>query len=241
MRLTFIRTAVPAVLVAASFAVATVAQAAPNPYQPSPIVKTGQATDIEVGTAVLNGSVNPNGAATTYWFEYGTTKSYGSQTNAQSLLAGNHTVDVSAEITGLAPNTVYHFRLVAFNSGGSAAGVDHRFTTEQKEHPRLTLHSNPRFAHPAPWRFTFFGTLLLPQTVDRSEGCQGVIRIQIRSHGILVKTAHTQLGDQCHYSFNHLKIPRGTSTGKIRVTTTFEGNSALWAASSGVLVDKIGR
>jgi hypothetical protein len=227
--------------VAAFFAVATVAQATPNPYQPSPIVKTGQASDIEVGTAVLNGSINPNGAATTYWFEYGTTKAYGSQTIAQSLLAGNHTVAVSAKVTGLAPDTVYHFRLVAFNSGGSAAGVDHKFSTEKKEHSRLNLHSNPRFAHPAPWRFTFFGMLVLPFNVNTAEGCHGMIRIAIRSHGILIMTAHTQLGDRCHYAFNHLKVPKGTSLGTIRVTTSFMGNSALWAESSRTLLDSTGR
>jgi hypothetical protein len=37
---------------------------------------------------------------------------------------------VSATIGGLASGTVYHFRLVASNSGGTTAGVDHTFKTK---------------------------------------------------------------------------------------------------------------
>jgi phosphodiesterase/alkaline phosphatase D-like protein len=132
MRLSPVRTAATAVLAAALLTAASVAQADHNPYhpyQPSPVVKTGRATDIEVHTAVLHGSVNPNGAATSYWFEYGTTKSYGSQTTVKFLRARNHTTQVSATVRGLAPDTVYHFRLDASNSGGSATGADHKFKT----------------------------------------------------------------------------------------------------------------
>ena len=45
-----------------------------------PVVLTGNATAITSTSATVNGTVNPEGQATTYYFEYGTTTSYGSQT-----------------------------------------------------------------------------------------------------------------------------------------------------------------
>jgi len=43
----------------------------------SPTVATGAATTIRNHSAVLNGSVNPNGASTQYWFVWGPTTAYG--------------------------------------------------------------------------------------------------------------------------------------------------------------------
>ena len=45
-----------------------------------PAVTTSPATSITSTNATLNGTVNPNGAATTAYFRYGLTTSYGSYT-----------------------------------------------------------------------------------------------------------------------------------------------------------------
>jgi hypothetical protein len=95
---------------------------------PPPTTTTTAATEVTATSAKLNGSVNPNGNAATAYFEYGTSGSYGAQTASQSLPADNATVDLSATITGLLPETTYHFRVAA--SGLSAAqGSDLTFTT----------------------------------------------------------------------------------------------------------------
>jgi Calx-beta domain len=96
----------------------------------APFVTTGAATNITNTDATLNGTVNPNGAATTYYFQYGTSTSYGSQTGSQS--AGSDTSDhpSSAGISGLAPSTTYHFRIVATNSDGTTFGSDATFITQ---------------------------------------------------------------------------------------------------------------
>lgn len=82
-------------------------------------------------TATLGGSVNPEGKnVTACKFEYGTTESYGSVANcAVPPGSGTKPVPVTAALSGLSPATTYHFRLVATNSGGTAQGTDHTFTT----------------------------------------------------------------------------------------------------------------
>ena len=93
-----------------------------------PDVVTGWATEISGNSAKLNGTVNPNGANTTYYFEYGTTTSYGSTTTSTNAGAGTNDVSVSTSLSGLSTNTTYHYRLVASNSGGTAYGIDQSFT-----------------------------------------------------------------------------------------------------------------
>jgi len=87
----------------------------------APSVGTDAATSISTTTAVLNATVNPNGSATTYYFEYGTSAAYGLATASQSLAASSTSAQVSTVITGLNPSTTYLFRIVATNSVGSAA------------------------------------------------------------------------------------------------------------------------
>ena len=105
-----------------------VEQGAPPPPQ-APTVTTGSASGVTQSAATLTGTVNPNGQSTDYWFEYGTTTSYGTQTSQQSAGSGSSTVNVSRSITGLSPGTTYHFRLVAQNATDTSHGSDKAFTT----------------------------------------------------------------------------------------------------------------
>jgi plastocyanin len=80
--------------------------------------------------ATLSGSVNPNGLATEYWFEYGAdAPAYGEITAKTQNLTGDASVPASKNLTGLSAGTTYHFRLVAKNSAGETTGGDHTFTT----------------------------------------------------------------------------------------------------------------
>jgi hypothetical protein len=95
---------------------------------PPPVVTSNPATNVASVSSTLNGSVNPRGSTTTVHFEWGTTTSYGHTTASQSYY-GNLTQNVSWNITGLSPNTRYHFRLVGSNNGGARYGIDRTFTT----------------------------------------------------------------------------------------------------------------
>ena len=61
--------------------------------------------------------------------EYGTTTSYGAATPSTDAGSGTGDVAASAPLSGLAPSTTYHFRLVASNAVGSTPGADGVFTT----------------------------------------------------------------------------------------------------------------
>ena len=84
-----------------------------------PTAQTLEATEITTESASLNGVVNPNYFTTLVTFEYGTTIEYGNSITAeQSPLEGHTEINVSANIYGLNPGTIYHFRVVAENELG---------------------------------------------------------------------------------------------------------------------------
>ncbi len=94
-----------------------------------PVVQTGAAQSVAVGTATLTGSVDPKSRSTTWWFEYGTSTAYGSKTSSQSAGSGSGAKSVNAAVKGLANGTVYHFRLVARSDAGTTSGADATFQT----------------------------------------------------------------------------------------------------------------
>ena len=102
-----------------------------NTFAEPPRVITGQASSVTKTSATLNATVNPRGGAVSdCHFEYGTTVSYGASTPCSSLPgSGSEPVAVSAEASGLTPNTVYHARIVATNASGTRAGGDTQFRT----------------------------------------------------------------------------------------------------------------
>lgn len=94
-----------------------------------PVVITNAATNVTTSSGTLNGSLDPHGLTTTVFFQYGTTTSYGSATPTQNQ-AGNTYRNITANISGLATHTTYHFRMVANNAGGTRMGSDRTFTTQ---------------------------------------------------------------------------------------------------------------
>ncbi len=59
-----------------------------------PVVATGAASSVLTQSATLNGTVDPNGSDTTYYFEYGTTTAYGRRTATED--AGSSTSAASS-------------------------------------------------------------------------------------------------------------------------------------------------
>jgi hypothetical protein len=95
----------------------------------SPIVSTTAASGISRSAATLGGTVNPNGASTNAYFQWGTTTSYGNTTSNQNVGAGTTSVPYSANLSSLACSTTYHFQAVATNTHGTGFGGDQSFTT----------------------------------------------------------------------------------------------------------------
>jgi hypothetical protein len=95
-----------------------------------PSVTTGGASGVSSSGAMLAGVVNPEGIpVTSCEFEYGTTTAYGHKVACEQTVGeGSLPVSVSAKAEGLAPDTVYHYRLVAV-SEGKEYGQDASFLT----------------------------------------------------------------------------------------------------------------
>jgi hypothetical protein len=87
-----------------------------------PVVTTTAATSVEGTSATLNGTVNPRGVPTTYFFHYS-----GGNTTEVSAGEGNTPVPVSATVTGLTPGTVYKYYVVARSAAGPSNGAEMSF------------------------------------------------------------------------------------------------------------------
>ena len=122
-------TGIATVLIAAGLLAPAAAGAATRPD-----VTTGPVANLAQSTVTLTGRVNPNGAETTYTFEYGTTRVYGTQAPAPPASVGKGTTRkaVAVDIGGLAPATTYHYRLVARNATGVRRGSDRTFKTKRQ-------------------------------------------------------------------------------------------------------------
>ncbi|MEI8042413.1 MAG: cadherin domain-containing protein, partial [Verrucomicrobiota bacterium] len=82
------------------------------------------------GAVTVYGSVNPNSKLTAAWFEYGLTTNYGNPVvTVLATNTGTAAVAVNAQISGLAANTTYHYRVTATNADGTGFSADDTFTT----------------------------------------------------------------------------------------------------------------
>jgi hypothetical protein len=93
-----------------------------------------QASEVKRNSAQFNAHFEGTNEATTYYFEYGETKAYGSRfpTGVAELSAGTTmgNTPISAVVPGLTAQTKYHYRVVAKNGKGtSVSGGDSEFET----------------------------------------------------------------------------------------------------------------
>ena len=95
----------------------------------SPTVQNLPATKVTKASATLNATINPNGSATTYRFQYGPTPALGSLTAIKNAGSGTRTASVSAAITGLQSGTTYYYDVVASSAGGIVTSKTLTFKT----------------------------------------------------------------------------------------------------------------
>ena len=93
-----------------------------------PGIKGVWAQEVGFVEATLKAQINPENAATTYRFEWGTDPSYGQSTGEIALGSDNTDHTVSLALEGLQPGATYHYRVVAHNTIGISESTDHAFT-----------------------------------------------------------------------------------------------------------------
>lgn len=171
-----------------SLALAFVVPALAQAQSSRPTVTTGGVANVTPQSATLLGKVRPNGAQTTYSFQYGTSTLYGAVTPPGAAGTGTKAVNVVANLTGLAPATTYHYRLVAHNRNGTVKGADRVFRTRAQP-LGLTLAAVPNpvsFGRPAVLVGTLTGTgsagrqvLLQSNPFPYTQGFQPAANVQL--------------------------------------------------------------
>jgi uncharacterized repeat protein (TIGR01451 family) len=137
----------------------------------APTATTGPATGVHNTTATLTGTVNPGGQPTGYFFQYGTSSSYGQITPVAHT--GTSTQSVSGAISHLTAGKVYHYRLVAINDSGSSFGLDRTFRTTGTNYlGSLVLDSTKLTVKN--------GHVFVPFTCKSTKTCSGLFSITTR-------------------------------------------------------------
>jgi hypothetical protein len=124
----------PLVLLVSLFALGTGSAIA------APSVTSTSVSVVTAKSAVLEAEINPEGEASTYHFEYGPADCSANPCTSipipnGTVGPGSSAVKIVNEITGLSPDTTYHFRVVAVNGSGPTAGPDRTFTTYELPTP----------------------------------------------------------------------------------------------------------
>lgn len=203
---------------------------------PPPGVFTGPATQITTTGATLTGTVNPNGQATTYTFQYGTTTAFGQESFGQTLPAGTLPQTVTFALKGLTPGTVFFFRLVAVHGASVVEfGAPESFLTlpSPRPVPRVRAGTKPRIARSKPYSFTTTGSVRHPSWIPASLGCTGDVTIRLFNGRRQVGSTFVALDPTCAFSaklsFRHLI---GHHATPLRMTIHFRGNSYLAPANA---------
>lgn len=97
---------------------------------PPPTASNPQSSNVTSSSATVSATVNPQGVqVTSCVFDYGTSSSYGASVPCSPTPSGSSDQTVNGDLTGLSPNTKYHFQVVLTTAGGSASTPDATFTT----------------------------------------------------------------------------------------------------------------
>lgn len=108
-----------------------------TPSAPPPTVTLSEATNVGETAATIDGSVASNGLTSKWKFEYGESLGYGSVAGEGEVGSGSGATPqaVSVNLASLKPNTLYHYRLVATNPGGTTPSADGTFRTAAGKPP----------------------------------------------------------------------------------------------------------
>lgn len=113
----------------------------------APTITNVSAAGTGQDSATVTATIDPQGADATWYVEYGADSSYGNQSDSGTVQAtvsetpGADAQTVSADLSGLDPGTLYHYRVVASNVIGTTYGPDMTFGTAQGPHP-VDVYSN---------------------------------------------------------------------------------------------------
>jgi len=212
------------------------AGAAPKRKARKATATTRAATKATLQVAQLNGALRTRDATVTYYFEYGLTPLYGTQTRHQTAGATSRTQSVAAALGGLLARRTYHFRLVVHMGDGRViVGSDRTFFTQVPHRFRpgsLILRGTLSRGRSAS-TIALAGKLTLPSQVSGQNGCTGRVVLEVRRGRQRVLRQSTTVGADCSFRARlRLAARPPAKRHPIRVLAHFAGNGVLEPATS---------
>lgn len=181
-------------------------------FQPAAVV-TGAAIDVGQDSATPTGTVNPEGTATTWVVQYGLTDTYGYETFPQQLSSVSQALPVSGALAGLEPDTLFHYRIVAYHGTNESDGPDETFFTKPMIRPVPVLHARttPASSQTSPYAFTTQGTIAGAATIPAAQRCAGTVGIRYyngtRQVAFVAAPVDSKCGFSAPVSFTRLRGP----------------------------------
>jgi phosphodiesterase/alkaline phosphatase D-like protein len=195
---------------------------------PPAAVQTGGAANVGKTVATPTGIINPEGETTTWVVQYGVTPTYGFNTFPGTLAGVRVPVAVSAQLTGLSPATLFHYRIVAYHGSAIVSeGADATFFTEPSKRPvpRMSAHTSPGRDKRAAYRFTTSGSLRGAGFIPAAQRCTGNVGIRYFNGRHQLAFVVAPVGSDCRFSapasFRRL---RGPAPAAVKITVDFRGN-----------------
>lgn len=170
---------------------------------PPPGVATGPTYNVNQNSATVSGVINPNGQSTSWAFQWGINTNYGNSTFGGTVPAGSTPVTEAQTLQGLAPGTIFHYRLVGSHGGTATSfGADEIFMTypAHRPVPSVTRRVRPLRAHHKPWTFTISGSVSHPSSTPSQFACTGFVGVRFFTGGKRVNFALAALQSNCTYS-----------------------------------------
>jgi hypothetical protein len=205
---------------------------------PPPGAATGPAANVGATGALLTGVINTNRAVTGWRFDYGLDTTYPFHTTGGSVAANSAPVTVSDQLAGLAPGTIFHYRLVAFHGTTAISdGPDQVFMTHpsKRAKPRVSAKTTPRHDHHRPFVFTTTGRVGGPASIPAMFGCSGFVAVRYQLGTKTLSLLVVPLASDCTYTaqVTFTRRPgRGSRHRKVTLTVSarFRGNGYLTPA-----------
>ncbi|MFL5860229.1 MAG: fibronectin type III domain-containing protein [Solirubrobacteraceae bacterium] len=197
---------------------------------PPASVITGGPVNVGKTVATPTGVINPEGAATGWVIQYGLTPAYGFQNFPGTLPALTTPVPVSAQLVGLSPATLFHYRIVAFHGSVPSYGADATFFTEPAKRPvpKMRVHTAPGRDRRSPYSFTTSGSLSGAEFIPAPQRCTGNVGIRFfngrRQLAFVVAPVQPTCAFSASTSFRRL---HGKAPAALKVTVDFRGNGYL--------------
>jgi len=198
---------------------------------PPAAVITGGAVSVGKTVATPTGVINPEGETTTWTIQYGLTTAYGMQNFAGTLPALTTSLTVSAPLSGLAPATLFHYRIVAYHGSNIvSAGADATFFTEpaRRPRPKLKAHTSPGRDRRSPYAFTTSGSLGGAEFIPAAQRCTGNVGVRFYNGRRQLAFVVAPVQPTCTFSVGAtFRKLHGRGPVRLRVTVDYRGNGYI--------------